>query len=129
MANFTPKDPYTTKIHNYVLRSKQSLHLLTVMVLMNHGRMRGNTHPRNSYPNMVMVKADGTWAGNAHWACKVLCQHGLIRVAWYTEDDAYPYAYGLTEEGRSCLRGALEVREDFDPVKALLDLDATKVWG
>lgn len=104
---------------------------MTVMALANHERMRGKISTgRNAYPEMVMVKADGSWAGNAHWACKVLAQRDLIRMVHDPKEGTeYQYRYDLTDEGRSCLRGAMEIREDFDPITALRELDEVKVWG
>jgi len=103
---------------------------MAVMVLANHNRLRGCFTPASAWPDMIILKHDGTWAGEAKWACRVLDEHGLIRA--YEDKPiagdginhrAYPYRFVLTVEGRACLRGALEVEGDFDPAAVLLDVD------
>jgi hypothetical protein len=113
------KNPHETKTHNYLLRSTRRDHLLDLMVLVHAGRVK-----RGYSWTPIIVKADGTWAGNCEWAL-TLENRGFIQRARKNGETAFE----LTTYGHAALSGALaSLGRQLDTTTLLAQIDTHQVY-
>lgn len=114
------KNPRETKTHNYLLRSARKDNLLDLMALVHAGRVK-----RRYFWTPIIVKADGTWAGNCAWGVDALESRGFIQ---RTQENGET-VFELTTYGHAALSGALTaLGRRINTTALLARIDATVVY-
>ena len=104
-----------TKQGNYLLRSTRSHELIKFALLIESGRVV----LRNG--NWVIIRANGTWAGNCPWSALMFLNRSLAMITKGT--------FQLTDAGREALDGALEISPSikFSVSRVLREIDSKKI--
>jgi|SRR5688572_12990771 len=106
-----------TKAGNYLLRSKHTRELVEFAILIKAGRVR----PNGKGHGAQITKADGSWAGNAHWAMLMFLNRGLAEYA-HTGT-----GIELTKLGLEMLDGAHAILPSASLTGILRKIDSKKV--